>query len=277
MRFRPLVTREILNAQVLPMIHKMLFWYLALHLSAAEWNLWGAEHRCWIKCHHHNLTFTSPHFLGPFLFNAWRTWKWSPGAEQSWVARRKWDLDADESRGLDGWISLVLDKVQTSQKWGNKSRFDGSSSKVNSKPVPIWPAFWSGWTHFLGFMHCSQAPFWPLTGRPWLSPRLYPHHSPYVCLSFSLSILQNFSSFVLMVSHSECPSEEGLLSKHLAVWHWHVPWHVPWHENTTNAVIILCTWCESRHSHSLLWPLTRPDFSPKQAFLKQNSHFPAFL
>lgn len=46
-----------------------------------------------------------------------------------------------------------------------------------------------------------------------------------------------FSSFAHMVSHSECPNEEGLLSGGLAVWHWHVPWH----ENTTNAVIILCT------------------------------------
>lgn len=169
--------------------------------------------------------------------------------------------------------------MQTSQKWGNKSRFDGSSSKVNSKPVPIWPAFWSGWIHFLGLMYCSQAPFWPFQncGRPWLSPRLHSHCSPYVCVNAASPSFRIFSSFVYMVFHSECPNEEGLLSGGLAVWHWHVPCNVPWHENTTNAVIISCTWCESRYSHSLLWPLTRPDLSPKQAFLKQNSHFPTFL
>lgn len=27
---------------------------------------------------------------------------WSLGGEQSWVARRKWDLETDESRELDG-------------------------------------------------------------------------------------------------------------------------------------------------------------------------------
>lgn len=196
-----LVTEEILNSQVLSMIYKMLFWYLALHLSAAEENLWGAEHRS-VQDQVPPSQSDLHHFLFPwaihFLMHG-EPWSlvlepWALGAEQSWVARRKWDLEDDKSRELDGWTSVVLDKVQTSQKWGNKSRFDGSSSKVNSKPMPISPAFWSGWTHFLGFMHCSQAPFWCFQRcvRPWLSSRLSPHCSPYVCVSFSLSILWNF-------------------------------------------------------------------------------------